>query len=140
MRASSSKWITALAATAGLAMAAAAVAAVEGPTQVSVEPVAALTAGDRSPFDVPGVKAIRRGKAIPSGYVLLGQKVTIKRGKLAAGASLFVKCPAGKRLKSFATTGAAGFVARRPYFNHRQAYIESFRNVDAIGVVYAVCR
>jgi hypothetical protein len=136
----SPKYITAIAATAALAMAATAVAAVGGPTQVTVEPAAALTAGDRSPFDVPGVKTIRRGKAIPSGYVLLGQKVTIKRGKLAAGASLFFKCPADKRLKGFATTGAAGFGARQPYLNHRQAYIESFRNIDAIGVVYAVCR
>ncbi|MEA2154012.1 MAG: hypothetical protein QOE11_152 [Solirubrobacteraceae bacterium] len=136
----SSKCIIALVATAALAMAATAVAAVDGPTQVTVEPAAALTAGDRSPFDVPGVKAIRRGKVIPSGYVLPGQKVTIKRGKLAAGASLFFKCPGGKRLKSFATTGAAGFGARQPYVNHRQAFIESFRNIDAIGVVYAVCR
>jgi hypothetical protein len=132
--------ITALAATAALATSATAVAAVDGPTQVTVEPAAALIAGDIAPFDAPGVKVIRRGKAIPAGYVLLGQKVTIKRGKLAAGASLFFKCPAGKRLKSFATTGDAGFSARQTYVNHRQTYVDSVRNIDAIGVVYAVCR
>ena len=134
------KGISALAATAALAVSATAVAATNGPTQVTVEPVAALTAGDISPFDAPGVRAIRRGKAIPAGYVLPGQKVTIKRGQLAAGASLFFKCPGTKRLKSFATTGTAGFSARQTYVNHRQTYLDSFRNVDAIGVVYAVCR
>jgi hypothetical protein len=134
------KCVTAVAAIAALATSATAVAASDGPTQVTVEPVAALTAGDISPFDAPGVRAIRRGKAIPAGYVLSGQKVTITRGKLAAGASLFFKCPAGKRLKSFATTGDAGFSARQTYVNHRQTYIDSVRNVDATGVVYAVCR
>jgi hypothetical protein len=139
MRASP-KRITALAATGVLAMSATAVAAPDGPTQVTVEPAATLTAGDISPFDAPGVKTIRRGKAIPEGYVLLGQKVTVKRGKLTAGASLFFKCPASKRLKSFATTGDAGFSARTTYVNHRQTYIDSVRNIDAIGAVYAVCR
>jgi hypothetical protein len=134
------KCITALAATGALAMSATAVAAPAGPTQVTVEPAATLTAGDIAPFDAPGVKTIRRGKAIPKGYVLLGQKVTIKRGKLTAGASLFFRCPAAKVLKSFATTGEAGFSARTTYVNHRQTYIDSVRNVDATGVVYAICR
>jgi len=101
------KSIAALAATAAVGIAGIAVAAPEGPTQVTVEPAASLMAGDRAPFDAAGVKAIRRGKPIPTGYVLIGQKVTIKRGKLPAGATLFFKCPGDKRLKTFATTGQA---------------------------------
>jgi hypothetical protein len=134
------KFFAALATTAAIGITGIAAAAPVGPTLVTVEPAAALSAGDTSPFDVPGVKAIRRGKAIPAGYVLIGQKVTIKRGKIPAGASLFFKCPGNKRLKSFATTGKAGFSAYQNYVNHRQTYIGSFMARDATGTVYAVCR
>jgi hypothetical protein len=82
------------------------------------------------------VKAIRRGKPIPTGYVLTGQTVTIKRGNLPAGATLLFKCPGDKRLKTFATTGQAGFVARQNYANHRQTCLESFMTRDAIGTAY----
>lgn len=115
-------------------------AAADGPTQVVVESVPTLTAGATAPFDAPGVKAIRRGKAIPSGYVLIGRTVTIKRGELAAGATLFFRCPGTKRLKTFGVTGDAGFGAIQDYVNHRQTYVTSFRATDSIGTVYAVCR
>jgi hypothetical protein len=115
-------------------------AAADGPTQVTVETVPTLTAGATAPFDAPGVKAIRLRKAIPSGYVLIGRKVTIKRGEVAAGATLFFRCPGTKRLKTFGTTGTAGFGSIQNYVNHRQTYITSFRSVDSTGVVYAVCR
>lgn len=136
----SSKSIAALAATVAIGVTGIAAAASDGPTQVTVEPAVTLNAGDRAPFDVPGVKAIRRGKPIPASYVLIGQQVTIKRGKLPAGAALFFKCPDGKRLKSFATTGKAGFSANQAYVDHRQTYVSSFSGRDATGIVYAVCR
>jgi hypothetical protein len=135
-----SKSIAALAAAAALATTGIAAAATDGPTQVTVEPAATLTAGDTAPFDAPGVRTIRRGTPIPAGYVLPGQKVTIKRGKIPAGATLFFKCPDGKRLKTFATTGRAGFAAYRNYVNHRQTYVASYSGRDAIGTIYAVCR
>jgi hypothetical protein len=136
----SSKSIAALAAAAAIAISGIAVAAPEGPTQVTVEPAPTLTAGTRAPFDAAGVKAIRRGKPIPAGYVLIGQKVSVKRGKLPAGASLFFKCPDGKRLKTFGTIGYGGFRADRDYVDHRQTYISSFSGRDSTGTIYAVCR
>jgi hypothetical protein len=91
-------------------------------------------------LDVAGVKVIRCGKTIPAGYVLPGLKVTIKRGRVAAGASLHFTCPDNKRLKSFATDGEAGFASRQSYVDHRSAWVESFRTRDGSGIVYAVCR
>jgi hypothetical protein len=139
MRTSSTS-VAALAVAAAIGITGIAAAAPEGPTQVTIEPAATLTAGTKAPFDAPGVKAIRRGKPIPAGYVLIGQTVTIKRGKIPAGASLFFKCPDGKRLKTFGTIGRAGFRADRDYVNRRQTYISSFSGRDASGSVYAVCR
>lgn len=139
MRTSSTS-IAALAAAAAIGITGIAAAAPEGPTQVTVEPAATLMAGTKAPFDAPGVRAIRRGKAIPAGYLLIGQKVTIKRGKIPAGASLFFKCPDGKRLKTFGTIGRAGFRADRDYVDRRQTHISSFSGRDATGTVYAVCR
>jgi hypothetical protein len=136
----SPKFIAALVASAALAVTGIAAAASVGPTHVTVDVAPSLVAGDTAPFDVAGVKAIRRGKAIPRGYVLIGRQVTIKRGKHAAGAMLFFKCPDGKRLKSFATTGRAGFSAHQNYVNRRQTYVGSFMGRDATGAVYAVCR
>jgi hypothetical protein len=136
----STKSVTALAVIAALGVGGVAAAAFVGPTQITVEHAASLMAGDKSPFDVAGVKAIRRGKPIPAGYVLPGLKVTIERGKVAAGASLHFLCPDNKRLKSFATDGQAGFASRQSYVNHRSAWVESFRTRSGSGVVYAVCR
>ena len=127
-----------LAAAAGTALAAG-----SGPTQISVETVPSITAGQKAPFDAPGVRAIRRGKAVPKGYVLVGQKVTIDRGAKTAGAALFVKCPGTKRLRTFGVLGDAGFFAPIDYVRHRETRIMSFpppRKDHATGTVYAVCR
>jgi hypothetical protein len=140
MRTSSSRPIAALAAAVAAGISGIASAAPEGPTQVTVEPAPTLTAGATAPFDAAGVKAIRRGKPIPAGYVLIGQRITIKRGAVPAGATLFFKCPDGKRLKTFDTSGTAGGTAYYEYRNHRQTYISSFSNFDATGTLYAVCR
>lgn len=116
--------------------------AATGPTTVTVEHVAPLKAGDRSPFDVPGVRAIRRGKTIPAGYVLPGFEITVDRGAYAAGATLRFACPSGKRLRSFGVTGSAGFSAPQSYVGHTTAFIESFPHGPGTssGTIYAVCR
>jgi hypothetical protein len=117
--------------------------AADGPTQVTVETVPSLVAGQTSPFDAAGVRAIRRGKAIPKGYELIGQKVTIKRGAKNAGAALTFRCPGTKRLRTFAVQGQAGFSATRDYVGRRQTAVISFgppNLAESTGTVYAVCR
>lgn len=109
-----------------------------GATAATVTPVASLHAGQTAPFDVPGVKAIRRGKAIPAGYVLPGRHVTTQ-GSSSAGASILFRCPDHKRLRSFATQGSAGFVAYRDYVGKRATVVDSFRS-GGDGTIYAVCR
>jgi hypothetical protein len=113
-------------------------------TQITVEPVASLQAGDASPFDAAGVKAIRRGKAIPSGYVLVGQKVTNIRGQAGAGAALYFRCPGDKRLKTFGATGQGALAAAdRTYVDHRSTWVRSApgkKGEAMTGTAYAVCR
>lgn len=133
------KTIAAAAAAAVLAAGGAAVAA-DTATQISVEPVAAIEAGATAPFDAAGVKAIRRGKPIPKGYVLIGQKVTSTSGIKPAGASLSFRCPGEKRLKTF---GGGPMAADRTYYNHRQTWIRTFaapKGQTQTYTVYAVCR
>jgi hypothetical protein len=138
--------IAALSAACLTAGAGAAIAA-EGaaPTQVTVTPVASLQRGDTAPGDVAGVKAIRRGKPIPSGYELVGQRVDVERGAKVAGAYLRFQCPGAKRLRSFLVTGSAGFIAERSYVGHKTTFVGSFPGfadgaTHRAGVVYAVCR
>jgi hypothetical protein len=54
------------------------------------------------------VSAVRRGKPIPPGYVLVGRKIDIKRGKSAAGAGLRYHCPDGMRLRTFGESQSSG--------------------------------
>jgi hypothetical protein len=134
--------IAAVCAVALLAGAGAAIAA-DGSSQITVHAPTQLKAGQTAPFDAPGVKAIRRGKPIPAGYVLVGQEVDVTRGAKTAGAALKFTCPEGKRLKTFGVTGQAGFLADRNYEDHKTTNIMSFpppRVQQASGTVYAVCR
>jgi hypothetical protein len=117
--------------------------AADGATQIQVQAAPTLAAGQTAPFDAPGVRAIRRGKPIPSGYQLIGQQVAITRGAKSAGAALTFRCPQGKTLRTFAVVGHAGFLAERGYVGHRQTHVISFappRLAQATGTVYAVCR
>jgi hypothetical protein len=135
--------IAALGVVALLVGAGTALAAGSGPTQISVESVPSITAGQKAPFDAPGVKSIRRGKPIPEGYVLVGQKVTIDRGAKTAGAALDFKCPGSKRLRTFGLVGDVGFLAPTNYDRHRETKIISFppaRGQHVSGTLYAVCR
>ncbi|MDQ3630090.1 MAG: hypothetical protein M3417_02180 [Actinomycetota bacterium] len=115
--------------------------AVDGDTSITVGAPKNLVAGGKAPFDAPGVKAIRRGKAIPAGYVLPGRTVTVKAGTGAAGAAIRFTCPAGKALRTFATTGTVGLAIDRKYVGRRSTNVMSIgRGKDASGAVYAVCR
>jgi hypothetical protein len=118
--------------------------AADGPTDIKVSAAPTLAAGQVAPFDAPGVKAVRKGKAIPARYVLLGQTVSITRGAKSAGAALTFRCPEGKTLRTFGVVGNAGFsAADRDYAGHRQTSILSFappKLAQATGTVYAVCR
>jgi hypothetical protein len=134
--------VAALGCLAALGSAGTAVAA-DGPTDIKVQAAPTLAANTTAPFDAPGVRAIRRGKPIPRGYVLIGQQVAIERGAKAAGAALLFRCPQRKTLRTFGIVGNAGFSAPRDYAGHRQTTIFSFAPPTlehATGTVYAVCR
>jgi hypothetical protein len=126
----------------GVAMAA------DGPTQIAVSDAPTLTAGQVAPFDAAGVRAVRRGRPIPRGYVLVGQTVHIARGTRSgnaksAGAALTYRCPGTKRLRTFGVVGNAGFSATSDYVGHRQTRVFSFAapTLDhSTGTLYAVCR
>ena len=112
------------------------------PTLVTVGSTTTLNAGDRSPFDAPGVRAIRAGKPIPAGFVVLGRSVKVDRGTNVAGAAIHVQCPGTKRLRTFATTGRAGFQITRDYVGKRSTVIVSLpdgRLSTSSGTVYAIC-
>lgn len=128
--------LAALTVVATLAGTGTAVAQQQGDVTVTVGPKTTLMPGDTSPFDAPGVRAIRRGKDIPSGYRVIGRAVS--GGGHGVGAAIRFTCPDGKHLKTFATTGKAGFAAPRSYENHRSTIIQSIGRGD--GTVYAVCR
>jgi len=87
---------------------------------------------------------MHRPPAIPAGYVLLGQTVTVRRGARNAGAALTFRCPRGKTLRTFGIVANAGFAAAdRKYAGHRRTSILSFappKLAQATGTVYAVCR
>ena len=118
--------------------------AADGATDIKVTAAPTLSAGQTAPFDAAGVKAVRRGKPIPAGYVLVGQTVDIQRGAKSAGAALTFRCPGAKTLRTFGVVGNAGFSAvDRNYPGHRQTAVMSFappRLAHATGTVYAVCR
>ena len=133
--------LTALAVVAGAGSAIA--AATDTPTTVTVGSTTRLVAGDRAPFDAPGVRAIRAGKPVPAGYVLLGRSVKVDRGTNVAGAAIHVFCPGAKRQRTFGVTGNAGFQITTDYVGHRSTVIVSLpdgRKAHTSGTVYAVCR
>jgi hypothetical protein len=110
----------------------------EGDTTVTVGPRVVLAAGESSPIDAPGVRAIRKGRDIPGGYRLIGREVSGVSG--GVGAAIRFTCPDGKRLKTFGTTGGAGFQTTRDYVNHRSTIITAIGGSTGEGSVYAVCR
>jgi hypothetical protein len=135
---------TTIAATAAASLALAAGAgAGDGATTVTVDPATKLAAGATAPFDAAGVKAIRNGKAIPEGYVLVGRHVTVQRGTEVAGAYVRIACPAGKRLRTMGATGSVTPQIGQDYLNKTAAWFGvgfSGRTEAPDGTIYGVCR
>jgi hypothetical protein len=77
-------------------------------TTVTIEPTTVLKAPATSPFDAPGTPAVRKGKAIPAGYRLIGRKITIQRGSQAGWGALRMTCPSGTKTRTLARTGDIG--------------------------------
>jgi hypothetical protein len=76
---------------------------------VSISPrTVVASAGQTSPVDVGGVRAVRAGKPIPSGYVLVGRHVKFVRGTEAGFGALTMRCPGGKTLRGLARQGKVG--------------------------------
>jgi hypothetical protein len=130
------------------ALAAGAVAGVataaDGDAQITVGPQQTLHAGQTAPFDAAGVKAIRSGKPIPSGYVLVGRKVTVNRGTAGSvGAAFKLSCPDGKRARTMGGTGKIGPNIIDRYVGHRDVRAAAWsppRSPQASGTIYVVCR
>lgn len=138
--------LLAVAATTAIAAGSGAAIAADTATRVEVTPAATLHAGDRAPFDAPGVRAIRQGRTIPSGYTLVGYQVHVQRGSKPAGAAIIASCPGTKRLRTFAVTGRASFQATDVHYaGKRRTLIASVPGIEKVGgtadgTVYAVCR
>jgi hypothetical protein len=78
-------------------------------SQVTISPrTVVASAGQTSPVDVGGVRAVRAGKPIPSGYVLVGRHVKFTRGTEAGYGALTMRCPSGKTLRGLARQGQVG--------------------------------
>ena len=78
-------------------------------SQVTISPrTVVASAGQTSPVDVGGVRAVRAGKPIPSGYVLVGRHVKFTRGTEVGYGALTMRCPSGKTLRGLARQGQVG--------------------------------
>jgi len=78
-------------------------------SQVTISPrTVVAAAGQTSPVDVGGVRAVRAGKPIPAGYVLVGRHVKFTRGTEAGYGALTMRCPSGKTLRGLARQGNVG--------------------------------
>jgi hypothetical protein len=97
--------VGAVAAGAGTALA----AAQSTDSQVTISPrTVVASAGQTSPVDVGGVRAVRAGKPIPAGYVLVGRNVKFTRGTEVGYGALTMRCPSGKTLRGLARQGQVG--------------------------------
>jgi hypothetical protein len=127
-----------------------AVAADQGvDTQISISSrTTVASAGQKSPVDVGGVRAVRAGRDVPAGYVLIGRQVKITRGTQAAYGALTMRCPAGKTLRGLANQGKVGFsVIGRGYDHKRFVDVLATFNANLTpagrtveGTILAVCR
>jgi hypothetical protein len=149
----SPRLIATIAAVGALGVAGTAVAQ-QGPqpvdSQVTIAPRAVVAApGQNSPVDVGGVRAIRRGKPVPSGYSLIGRKVTFVRGTEAGYGWMTLRCPVGKTLRGLASQGQAGFAVQGSsrYPGKPSVNVLAFFNANRTavgqtvsGTILAACR
>jgi hypothetical protein len=100
-----------------------AVAAEQGTdSQITISPrTVVASAGQTSPVDVGGVRAVRAGKPIPTGYVLVGRHVKFTRGTEVGYGALTMRCPSGKTLRGLARQGQVGPQVVRDTHYPRQA-------------------
>jgi hypothetical protein len=115
-----------------------------GDAQVTIGSPTSLHAGQTAPFDAAGVKAVRRGKPIPSGYVLVGREVTIDRESAGSvGAVTKLSCPAGKAARTLGFTGANGPIPIGDrYVGHRTVSVAIWSppaHAHSHGTTYVVC-
>jgi hypothetical protein len=88
---------------------------------------------------------VRRGKPIPAGYVVVGRKVTIDRGRAGSvGAALKLSCPNGKTARTLGLVGKNGpSLIGSSYVGHRDVRVAVWsppRLPASTGTSYVVCR
>ena len=119
-------------------------------SQVTISPrTVVASAGQTSPVDVGGVRAVRAGKPIPSGYVLVGRHVKFTRGTEAGYGALTMRCPSGKTLRGLARQGQIGPQVVRDMHYPGKRSVDLIVTYDANhtpvggtaeGTVLALCR
>jgi hypothetical protein len=119
-------------------------------SQVTISPrTVVASAGQTSPVDVGGVRAVRAGKPIPAGYVLIGRHVKFTRGSEVGYGALTMRCPAGKTLRGLAEHGDVGpqVYRDRNYPGKRSVDLIVTYNANATavggtveGTILALCR
>ncbi len=142
---------------AGGAVAQSGAPAAPGTTTMTVGPRVVLPVGAPDPTDFPGISDDRRGQPIPSKYRVISYDVTITRGTSEAYPAFTVRCPVGRTLATFSTTGkvAPQIVGYTPFVRRREfAYagkkswgviVDYDRRTTGVGAtasgtVYALCR
>ena len=128
-----------------------------GTTSMSVGPRVELPAGAIDPTDFPGVHDDRRGQPIPSRFRAISYAVSITRGTTETYPTFTVRCPAGRKLFTFASTGGVGpqivgytpFIRRRGFdYSGKSSWgvVADYNRRDVkvgetvTGTVYAICR
>ena len=119
-------------------------------SQVTISPrTVVASAGQTSPVDVGGVRAVRAGKPIPSGYVLVGRHVKFVRGTEVGYGALTMRCPSGKTLRGLARQGQIGPQVYRDVHYPGKRSVNVIVDYDAKhtpvggtaeGAVLALCR
>jgi hypothetical protein len=119
-------------------------------SQVTISPrTVVASAGQTSPVDVGGVRAVRAGKPIPAGYVLIGRHVKFTRGTEVGYGALTMRCPSGKTLRGLAREGQVGPQVYRDVNYPGKRSVNVIVDYDANhtpvggtaeGTVLAICR
>jgi len=133
-----------------LVLAATALAASAGTdNEISVSPRTTVAkAPADSPVDFAGAKDARRGQPLPLGNVVVGRVVRFTRGSEVAYASLMLRCPSGKSLRTLGNTGDVAPQVVRPlhYVGRRQVDVLATFDAHKVkvgqsveGTVLALC-